>query len=254
MPAPIAVQLYSLREALQADPEPVFRRLAKTGFVGVETYRGLDASMTVRMCREYGLEICGAHLPPPVGDSRQEIIDLVVQLGIKKLIVPYMAPENFSSISSIRRMCETINEGARLMLQHGFEFGYHNHWFEPALIQGEGRTGLDIMRENLDPAIFFEVDTYWVQVAGQDPAALVRDLGPRAPMLHIKDGPASSVEASMVAAGQGAVNIPAIIEAAPNAEWVIVELDRCATDMMTAVVESYRYLVASGLATGRVTA
>jgi len=252
MPAPIAVQLYSLREALQEDPEPVFRRLAKTGFVGVETYRGLDASMTVRLCREYGLEICSAHLPPPVGEDRQEIIDLVVQLGIKKLIVPYMPPETFSSVNSIQRLCETLNDGARLMLQHGFEFGYHNHWFEPAPLAG--RTGLDIMREYLDPEIFFEVDTYWVQVAGQDPAALVRELGPRAPMLHIKDGPATSVEAPMVAAGQGAVDIPAIIEAAPDAEWVIVELDRCATDMMTAVVESYRYLVAGGFATGRVSA
>ncbi|MBE0691220.1 MAG: sugar phosphate isomerase/epimerase, partial [Anaerolineae bacterium] len=180
------------------------------------------------------------------------IIDMVVQLGIKKLIVPYMPPENFSSVNSIQRMCETLNEAAGLVLQHGFEFGYHNHWFEPAPI--DGRTGLDIMREYLEPDIFFEVDTYWVQVAGQDPAALVRELGARAPMLHIKDGPATTTDAPMVAAGTGAMDIPAIIAAGEHADWIIVELDRCATDMMTAVVESYRYLVAGGLATGRVTA
>lgn len=248
MPAPIAVQLYSLREALQADPEPVFRHLAETGFVGVESYRGLDASMTARLCRKYGLEICSAHLPPPVGDDTQQSIDMAVQLGIKKMIVPYMPPETFASVASIKRLCDTLNDAGRLLLQHGFEFGYHNHWFELALV--DGRTGLDIMREHLLPDIFFEVDTYWVQTGGQDAAALVRNLGARARMLHIKDGPASSIEAPMVAVGKGVMDIPGILAGA-QPEWIIVELDRCATDMMSAVIESYRYLVASGLAEGR---
>jgi len=35
-----------------------------------------------------------------------------------------------------------------------------------------------------------------------------------------------------------------------TAEWHIVELDRCATDMMMAVANSYAYLVGEGLSRG----
>ncbi|MGD8857238.1 MAG: sugar phosphate isomerase/epimerase, partial [Chloroflexota bacterium] len=70
---------------------------------------------------------------------------------------------------------------------------------------------------------------------------------------HIKDGPAGpDTSADMVAVGDGNVDYPPIIAAADgSAEWLIVELDRCAGDMMTAVERSYRYLVGEGLGHGR---
>ena len=39
--------------------------------------------------------------------------------------------------------------------------------------------------------------------------------------------------------------------AGSNAEWLIIELDECATDMMEAVRKSYRYLTTQGLARGK---
>ena len=38
---------------------------------------------------------------------------------------------------------------------------------------------------------------------------------------------------------------------ADNVDWWIVELDRCATDMMEAVVRSYNFMVDGGYASGR---
>ncbi len=78
---------------------------------------------------------------------------------------------------------------------------------------GTGRLAHDLMREFLDPAIVFEVDTYWVKTAGQDPAAVVRDLGARAPLLHLKDGPAVNTTDPMVAVGSGSLDFPAIVRA-----------------------------------------
>ena len=48
------------------------------------------------------------------------------------------------------------------------------------------------------------------------------------------------------------MDIGAIIEAADEEilEWIIVELDDCDTDMMTAVQRSYSYLPNNNLATG----
>ena len=55
----------------------------------------------------------------------------------------------------------------------------------------------------------------------------------------------------MTAVGDGVVDFHSIVEAAgKTAEWMIVELDRCATDMMEAVATSYTYLIEEGLARG----
>jgi len=47
----------------------------------------------------------------------------------------------------------------------------------------------------------------------------------------------------MVALGEGVMDIPALLQAsAGHAEWLIVELDSCDTDMVEAVRRSYQYL------------
>jgi sugar phosphate isomerase/epimerase len=98
------------------------------------------------------------------------------------------------------------------------------------------------MLDLLDPGIFFEVDTYWVKVGGSDPVAVVKNLGARAPMLHIKDGPGTK-EAAHTAVGEGIMDIPALLKASgSNAKALVVELDRCDTDIMVAVKKSLDYL------------
>ena len=55
--------------------------------------------------------------------------------------------------------------------------------------------------------------------------------------------------------GEGKMEFAPIIEASHGAsDWLIVELDRCATDMMEAVEKSYQYLVSQGLGRGANTA
>ena len=76
------------------------------------------------------------------------------------------------------------------------------------------------------------------------------ELGKRAPLLHIKDGPCVKGQ-PMTAVGDGKVDVPAVAKAgAATAEWMIVELDSCATDMMAAVKKSYDYLTGKGFARG----
>jgi sugar phosphate isomerase/epimerase len=66
--------------------------------------------------------------------------------------------------------------------------------------------------------------------------------------LHVKDGPVTSDD-PMTAVGTGRMPVAAILAAAPAAQWHVVELDRCATDMLTAVRDSIGWLTSSGLAT-----
>jgi len=78
-----------------------------------------------------------------------------------------------------------------------------------------------VLLDSVDQDIFFEIDTYWVKVAGHDPAKIVGEFGKRAPLLHIKDGPARWNDSlpkdnpePMVAVGKGTQNFPAVVKAA----------------------------------------
>jgi len=250
MTVPIALQLYTLRDLMAQDFEGTVRTVADMGYIGVETANMFGSSPTsaARLFQELGLTVMGAHSPLPLGDDKQQVLDTMGALDCKRVIVAWQPPEKYKSLDGIKSICETLNEGAAVARAHGLQVGYHNHWFEYQLL--ENRIPVDVMLEYLDPDVFFEVDVYWVQTAGQDPAAVVRRLGPRAPLLHIKDGPCQ-MEAPMTALGEGVVDIPGVVAAgAGSTEWLVVELDRCATDITEAVRKSYQYLIGKRLAHG----
>ena len=59
-------------------------------------------------------------------------------------------------------------------------------------------------------------------------------------------------DSDQVAIGSGKMDIPSAVQAADEKilRWLIVELDVCATDMFSAVENSYRYITDSGLGYG----
>jgi sugar phosphate isomerase/epimerase len=250
MKTPIALQLYTLRDLLAQDFEGTIRKVADLGYIGVETANmfGASPASAAKLFNQLGLTVTSAHSPPPLGDKKQEVIDTMGALNCRRLVIAWQPPEKYKSLDGIKSICDSLNEGAAVARKHGFTLGYHNHWFEYELL--DGRIPTDVMLEHLDPDVFLEVDVYWVQTAGQNPAEVVRRLGSRAPLLHIKDGPCQ-IDAPMTALGEGVVDIPSVVGAGTGSvEWLIVELDRCATDMMEAVQKSYRYLIGKGLAHG----
>jgi sugar phosphate isomerase/epimerase len=235
---------------LNEDFEGTIRSVADMGYIGVETANmfGDSPASAARLFDELGLTVMGAHSPLPLGDEKQKVLDTLSTLDCKRLVVAWQPPEKYKSLDGIKSICDTLNEGAAVAKANGLSLGYHNHWFEYQLV--EDRIPVDVMLEHLDPDVFFEVDVYWVQTAGQDPMQVVRRLGSRAPLLHIKDGPCT-MEAPMTALGEGVVDIPGVVAAgAASTEWLVVELDRCDTDMTEAVRKSYKYLVGKGLAHG----
>jgi sugar phosphate isomerase/epimerase len=250
MSAPVAIQLYTVRDALAEDFAGVVRKIADIGYVGVEPAvdeLGATPEEADQLFKDLGLAVPSAHTPLPLGERKHEVLDTMAALGCK-CIVSGKGPDDFATMDKIKRTCDLFNEANAVAAEAGLTFGIHNHWWE--FQQVEGRYVYQVMLEWLDPDVFFEIDTYWVKTAGPDPAEVVRTLGKRAPLLHVKDGPAVR-DAPHVAVGDGVMDFPSIVEAgAGSTEWMIVELDSCATDMVEAVEKSYRYLVRNGLAYG----
>ncbi|MEE8390673.1 MAG: sugar phosphate isomerase/epimerase [Anaerolineae bacterium] len=250
MTVPIALQLYSVREAMAQDFVGVVKKVADIGYVGVEPALGTlgtTPAKAAKLFQELGFEVPSAHVPLPTGDDENKVLDAMATFDCKR-IISGKGPDSFKTPDLIKQTCDLFNEAQAVAAENGMVFGIHNHWWE--FQQVEGRYIYQVMLEHLDPAIFFQIDTYWVQAAGPDPAQVVKELGPRAPLLHIKDGPAVRDE-PQVAVGDGVLDFPSIVQAAGDAaEWLIVELDHCATDMLEAVEKSYQYLVGEGLARG----
>jgi len=229
----------------------VLERIARIGYRGVELIYVLPGTTTEAAAKHIaglGLEVCSAHVPAPIGDDADRVLDFMNLFGAKR-IISGMSLDDFGSIDQIKRVCDRYNQAYANATARGLAFGLHNHWMEYQPI--DGRLAIDVMIEHLDPGIYFELDTYWIQTAGQDPVAVVKRMGQRAPLLHIKDGPAQ-IEPPMVALGQGVMDLPALTAASGgNAAWFIVELDHCATDMLDAVEQSYTYMISNGLAHGK---
>ena len=237
----IGVQLYSVRRELAKDFTGVIRAIAEMGYDGVET-AGLPAGVTpdeaTALFSSLGLAMAGGHFPLPVGGDARKAISDARALGCRT-IVGGKGPDDFTTPDLIRQSCEQFNEAVANADKAGLRFAIHNHWWEFGTV--DGRVVFDRMRELLDSRVCFEVDTYWVKTGGGDPVKVVADLGARAPLLHIKDGPCVQGQ-PMVAAGKGAMQFPPILAAARQAEWLIVEFDECATDILAALRESLVYL------------
>ncbi|HEY9076767.1 MAG TPA: sugar phosphate isomerase/epimerase [Anaerolineaceae bacterium] len=239
----IGLQLYSIRELMNKDFEDSVRKAAALGFTGVETagFPGTTPQAARKLFDLLGLKVVGAHTRPPVGDQKNEVIETMATIGCTRVINPSLPRDEIKTMDGIKRACDMMNEAAANAHPHGMTIGIHNHWWEMQKVDGEYVYRL--MLKLLDPSIFFEVDTYWVKYAGLDPASVVKELGSRAPLLHLKDGPAESNEQPMVALGTGVMDIPAILAASGNhLEYPIVEFDRCATDIFEALSASVKYL------------
>jgi len=218
------------------------------GYGAVEPYDVLTDPEAQRAdLDEAGLAVCAVHAKA-LGEDADAFFDGAKTVGADTVIVPWAPPERFADAGSIGALARDLNEGAARAAGRGLRFGYHNHAFELAPVGG--RTGLEALADALDPDVLLEVDTYWAAVGGQDVPALLGRLGNRVRYLHVKDGPVTKDD-PMTAVGGGIMPVEEILAACPSAEWHVVELDRCATNVLTAVRDSLTWLTGRGLATAR---
>ncbi len=236
-PRPVLLQLWTVRNELKTDFEGTIAELSRMGFDGVEpfNYPAVPAAGQAAVFRNNGLSVQAAHLPLPAGETLDQSLEAAAEFNVD-WIVSGFGPDDFGSDAAISRTAERANEAAGNAAAAGYGFALHNHWWE---FEGEPPVWERFL-PLLDPAVKIELDTYWARVAGRDPVSLLGQLGSRAPLVHMKDGPALQAE-PMLALGDGKLDVPAIARAAA-ADVLIIELDEFEGNMMDAVSRSLQYL------------
>lgn len=238
----ISVQLYSVRAELAKDFKGVIEKIASYGYEGVE-FAGAPGGLSFNQCaeivRKAGLKVSSAHMPLPLGPNKNLIMDNIKLLGCD-YIVSGKGQADYKTADMIKKNCDEFNAAAAEAKKSGLKLALHNHWWEFENI--DGVPVYKAMLKHLSPDVLFEIDTYWVKVGGKDPVSVLKEIGNRAPLLHIKDGSGVKGDFNMKAAGGGVMDFKPIFQEAKNAEWLICELDACETDMLEAVRESCVYI------------
>lgn len=225
MSLPVALQLYTVREPMAADPAGTLDAVARIGFQWVEV-AGIhfgSAQAFRQQLDQRGLQVAALHTNLPQLESQPlAAVADAKTLGCRYLVCSYLAVED----RDYPQARERLSRAAAVVAAEGITLCYHNHSFEFDR-DAQGRTGLEILLAEAGPTpLHAELDIYWVQHGGDQPVAWIRNLAGRSPLLHVKDM-ADSPDRSFTEVGTGTVDIAAAIAAAQEAgtAFFILEQD-----------------------------
>ena len=250
---PISVQLYSLREDSQKNFDDVLLKVAKLGYKGVEPFHlfGKTPKQFRQQVEDLGMVVSSTHFPwINRSEDFGQSVAILQELGLSRAPGGF-GPEYFKDADALQRTIEMTAGLVESLARHDLTLFLHNHHWEYEPINGV--PGYHLLQQAV-PDVEFQIDAYWAANFGKsDPAAEIRRVADRVPLIHVKDGPLVPGEAH-VAVGDGKIDIPSLFAAVdPEVfEWAVVELDKCDTDMWVAIAKSYRYLTANNLAQGNV--
>ena len=250
----LAAQLYTVREFTKtpSDVAATLRKVRAIGYqaVQISAFGPVEPKEVKRMLVDEGLTCCITHISY---DRLTHDLPAVIEehrLWHCKHVAIGSMPRSFveNGVEGIQRFAAEANEIGRKLHEAGLTFSYHNHSFEFARFGGG--TMLDLFFKETDPRyVQAELDTYWVQHGGGDPAAWIRKLKNRLPVIHLKDMVIQGREQVMAEVGEGNLNWPAILEACREAgvEWYAVEQDICQRDPFESLAISFNNLKKLGL-------
>ena len=249
---PIALQLWTIREALAADMNQALARTKGSGFTSVELAPlppGLTMERLVEGLHRHDLTVLSIHGDLLTAANREEWLALTRACNCSKILWHgWPRDPRFDSLAGVRDLIGEYNQAATIAHDLGLQFGIHNHWWEFEPVEGEAP--IRLFAAELHPDLFFQTDVYWAQAAGVDPISVLQEFRTRIGSLHLKDGPAIHSE-PMRALGQGVVNLAGLLGSLTKpVDWVI-ELDECATDPLEAARESLGYLRSQPSVTAR---
>ena len=260
--AQISIQLWTVRDELESDPDTTLERLSQIGFTRVEAFGFVDrVDALAEAFARHGLSSPTGHaslaseVENPFAElaapSNDQVFASAAKLGMATVFDPFVAPDRWETRDEITKTAELLNAAAATAAQHGIRVGYHNHNQE-FLNVIDDRFALEVFAELLAPEVVLEVDLYWAAAGGAALAPLVERLGSRVAALHIKDGTLvptptlGAVPTDQVPAGTGAVDLLGALEAAASAEYAIVEFDAYPGDIWEAVATGFAFLESHG--------
>lgn len=263
----LGLQLFSVREDLEKDFLGTLKKVKKIGYEGGELagLYGKTAQEVKQAFEEADLIPISAHVA--YQDLIPDIEGLVKtyrEIGCQYIVIPYLPADFRYGTEKYPDVVSGIKKIGEICAEYGITLLYHNHDFEFEKDKN-GNYVLDVLYEEIPSNILqTEIDTCWVNVAGEDPCDYVRKYTGRAPIVHLKDfdGERNNNMYKLIGInddekqekntfefrplGYGKQNVQAIVDAAKDAGagWIIAEQDEpsMGKSRMECAEMSYKYM------------
>jgi sugar phosphate isomerase/epimerase len=193
----VGLQLYTIRDAMAADALGSLKKLSDMGYKNLELagfadgkFYGYSPAEFKKIVSDLGMEVISSHAAVEAQgittETAQAMADAHAELGVKYCIQPWVNDQD-RTIETYKRMIGDWNKVGEIMKAVGIQFGYHNHNFEFANLDGIVPY-YDIFMPEMDAnLITMELDMYWATKAGQDPVAMFDKYPGRFQLFHFKD-------------------------------------------------------------------
>jgi sugar phosphate isomerase/epimerase len=244
----LAVQLYTVRHFLQSarDVAVSLKKLQDIGYTAIESFPlNISVEELALILRDSGLKCCGTHeLPHRILAQPEAVAERLDQLNCRNVIYPSPVGIDIMDPKQLRELTHGLNEAGAALLQRGKTLSYHNHAVE--FVRVDRKPILQTIFEQTSASnVHAEIDTYWVQLGGGDPADWCRRLKDRLRLIHLKDYAFTPEnEPAMAEIGQGNLDWHKIIKAADDAgcEWFVVEHDEPSGDPFMSLRKSFTWI------------
>jgi len=191
----VGVQLYSVRGAMQKEGvEATLARIAGIGYREVEFagYFGRSAAQIRDTLKSNGLTSPSVHVPLQQLTSPDfpTYVDNAAIIGHKWINLAWLAPPDRGSADKYNAHADVLLAAQKVASAAGLTVGYHNHEFEfdPLGSTNGSTNGYEILLDRTrGSGIQFEMDLYWMSVAGKDPVSYWTRFPGQFPMVHVKD-------------------------------------------------------------------
>lgn len=239
----IGLQLWTVRNEMNADPKGTLEAIAEIGYKDVETagyseglFYGMEKKEFKSLLSDLGLKTQSGHtrtgfLAPELKNTMLGNFDAVcedaAEMGQKTIVCGWFSEEERKDLESYKRLVDLFNKCGVTAKKHGVQFAHHNHDFEFHLTEGE--IPYDILLNGTDEDLVkFQMDLYWVKKGGADAFEYFRNHPGRFTSWHVKDMD-DTPEQFFTEVGNGIIDFKEIFKykKLSGMEYFFVEQDDC---------------------------
>ena len=227
---PVGLELYSVRDELQKDPQGTVRAVAKMGYQCVEFYAPYfdwttaQAKDMRKVMDDSGVYCYSTHNDENFfGDDKiGHATELNKILGAKYMVQAWSDPK--PDLDGWKALADKLNTASDKLAPSGLKVGYHNHDAEWKPVNG--KRPIEILASNTKPSVMLQLDVGTCLEAGADPISWIKANPGRIRSIHCKDWSSDPNVGYKTLFGEGKADWKGIFEAAESVggvEFYLVE-------------------------------
>lgn len=247
------LELYSVRREMDRDVPGALATVRKLGITDVEVagLHGLSANEFAAALKTARLQSVSIGVSyEDLRDKIGSVKEMAETFAVKWVMVAWIPHNGEFTAENARRAAGELNGFGESLGKQGVRLALHPHGYE--FRPYENGTVFDVLvRESDAKKVFFELDTFWAVVAGQDCEQFITRHANRVRLLHLKDlrkgAPTgvftgSAPDEDSVAIGDGQIHWSSVLAAARKAgvEHYLIEDESPA--VMEQLPRSLKYL------------